>query len=240
MPRQDDPGRVVDPAAVSHQAFTSAWRGERVPFNKWVRAVTTEYERSQRTRFPIGLNAAALATGATQAEIAAVLILGSLDDQTLELLANHPPPMTTWLDLGEASPDVVRLAIEVLEKRDKSQRATQALAKLLAKPNPTEKYRRLKNISADALKAMAGRAAKYEVLRPKDRRFLYSIGQSFEKGRRDLSPGQLSYLEGVLESLETAGILKNAPGEDDQEACAEILRALRGGEETGATGSQPS
>lgn len=228
MPQQNDPPPPSDPTGVVHLAFVAAWQRQRTPFDRWIRSVTDEFERSQRTRSPLGLNEAALVTGATQAEIAAVLRLGSLDDDSLRLLSQHPPPMTTWLVLGEATPDLVRVAVQALDQRSSGERASVVLARALGLTNDGEKYGRLARISGESLLSMARRASEYEVLRPKDRKFLYSIGQRFKAGNRDLSPAQMTYLEGTLETLSLAGLLKSGPEDSDKAACEEVAKALIG------------
>lgn len=227
MPPSDNPPPDA-PSPAAHVEFVAAWNSERIPFDRWIRTVTTEYERTRPTKSPLSLNDAALESGATQAEIAAVLRLGSLDEDSLRLLSEVTLPMTTWLAIGEASPERIRAAVDALRLRSAGQRAMEVVSPALGLVDENAMYRRILALSGEALHAIAQRATRYEASTPKGRRLLYDMARRFRKGDRKLTPKQLTFLHGVLESLAGSGILNNRPGENDQFACDEVRAALAG------------
>lgn len=218
-----DPGRVT---ASVHAAFEAAWKRSRTPLDDWIRGVTAEFELSQRTRSPLGLNDAALITGATPAEVAAVLRLGSLDDESLSLLSKNPPPISTWLELGESPPELIRRGMKALDGRTRTEPAGRVLSQALGQTDGAARIARIRNLSGESLLAISRRAEGVDALRDRDRGFLAQVGRQFRRGQRTLSPPQVAYLVGVLETLEQVGTLTAHAGDPDFGACQEVRRAL--------------
>lgn len=179
---------------------------------------------------PASVDEAATVASTTPAEVAAVLRLSYLEDESLALIAKNVPPKTTWLELGDSSPEGIAVAMAALSKRSKGVSATKVIETALMEFSGASPLDRLRNLGWEHLATIHKRACDYNMFREKDRIFLRSLVSRVKRFREPPSLGQLSYLESLVTQMKVAGVLTPRAGDPDRRFCDEILTALQGNE----------
>jgi hypothetical protein len=199
-----------------------AWTSSELTLAEKARVISALHMRSRMT-----LEGTARMSGATQAEIQAILELATLDDDDLELVSKADPPETTWFLFASAETDTIEVGIDALKKvQGSDEHVLKAVySAMLASSGPRQDDR-ISAISAKTFGHLAHKAKEYNALNPKARQFLGSLAQKRRGGELSLSEKQLKWLRDILLELVRSGVVKRDSEDGDQPQCDEVLNAL--------------
>ncbi len=223
------PSRSSAPHDTTAERFLAAWGAPRSPFDRWVKGVAEVLQGSSQTRTPLSIIDAALLASTTPAEVAAVVKLSSLEDESLELLSRSVPPNTTWHEIAQSTPEAIVEALKAASAIQDWKGVGEAILRTLRESTNGGPLERIGGLRWEVLEAAHRRACAYGMFREKDRNFMRSMYRFVRRYHRRPTLPQLTYLESLLQQMYDAGALTNRPGESDEQACSEILAALHGG-----------
>lgn len=167
---------------------------------------------------------------ATPSELDALLSLGELDDEAIELLSNLDPPKTTWAILSNASEKELNEAIKVLsEKKDNNWDTDHAISEYIfnrmrAVSEPTVESK-ISMIPGGVLMHFKSKGEDFKAINKWTRDFLNSIYFQKKKGK-ELSEKQINALINILNELADRGVIKRNSIDGDQNECDLVLDAL--------------
>jgi hypothetical protein len=146
-----------------------------------------------------------------------IIHLDNLNDDSLLLLGKNTPPVSTWFFLAEKSD---------LEIRQIINDSTTDWNNLLTSSEST-KISSVTNldINPETIFYFSKKTKKYDVLRPKDRSALHSMG-TYLKNKGALSIKQTSYLASLLKKIQDHGLFNTNSTDNDQLECQEALQLL--------------
>lgn len=201
--------------------LVQAWISrDQVPFADWVRSVSRAFYLNRLT-----LEGAAILLDTSPAELQAVLHLATMEEDDLNLLSELPPPKTTWFSFASADSGGVAAGIAALRDMDRAAspfRVVNAAVREVSGPGQSE---RVGSLPGNTLMHMAHKAKQYDLLSPKARQFLGSIGRRKKSGT-PLTPKQIAYAINVLTDLVDAKVVTRSSPDGDQEHCDAVLDAL--------------
>lgn len=202
------------------EGLQRAWSEPKLALFEKARIIARLHAKSRMT-----LEGTARMTGATQAQIQALLDLATLDDEELRMVSDANPPSTTWFLFAAAEGSAIKAGIDALPTSEDSEPAVVAVYDAMKAVMGPDQDERIAAISSKTIGHLASKAKQFDKLRPQDRKFL--VQMSILKNRDgSMSPGQLSYLKGLLLKLCTEGVVTRNSLDNDQVHCDEVLDAL--------------
>lgn len=200
--------------------LVDTWASSRKPFDEWVRSVSRAfYETSY------GIESAAKLLDTSSGELGAVLVLATMEDENLELLAEHVPPKTTWYKLANASREEIEVALDALDEMSTDASPHAVVERAIREyrgPTPEEK---VSNLSGEVFFHMSTKAKQYDLLYPKARQFLFEMGKH-RSADREMSQKQADWACDLLREMADQGAIKRDSPDDDQKICDKVLDAL--------------
>lgn len=208
-------------AADPTEALEAAWTSKELTLAERARVVSSLHMRSRMT-----LEGTARMTGATPAQIQALLELATLDDDDLDIVSEANPPATTWFLFAGGESDAIRAGVEALAASDAQDESplVGVYDAMRAAAGPTQDER-IATISGPTLGHLAHKAKEYNTLSPKARKFLVDIAKRKQTGV-SLTEKQLAWLKALLLELVQGGVVCRDSADGDQEACDEVMDAL--------------
>ncbi len=207
--------------AAPTEVLELAWTSPGLTLAERARVVSSLHMRSRMT-----LEGTARMTGATPAQIQALMELATLDDEDLELVSEANPPATTWFLFAGADSDAIRAGLKVLETPDGGHESPLVgvydAMRSLAGPSQDE---RIAVISGTTLGHLAHKAKEYNVLSPKARAFLVNLAKRKKTGA-PITEKQLIWLKSLLLELVERGVVCRESADGDQDACDEVMDAM--------------
>jgi len=198
-----------------------AWSSPSLDLAERARVIAALHMRSR-----MSLEGTARMTGATPAQIQALLELATMEDADLELVSRAQPPAPTWFLFAGADSAAIRAGLDALgAEADASEPALVGVydaMRAVAGPTTDE---RIATISGPTLGHLAHKAKEYDVLSAKSRRFLVDIAKRKNTGA-GLTEKQLKWLKDVLLELVQSGVVCRNSADDDQGMCDEVLDAM--------------
>lgn len=205
------------------EGLEPAWTSVDLSLAERAQLISTLHMRSRLT-----LEGTARISGATPAQIQALLELATLDDEDLELVSEANPPATTWFLFAGAGPDAIRAGLEALSIDSTTPTDGTALVTVYdamrSVSGPT-KDERVASIAGATLGHLAHKAKEYDVLTKNSRGLLVGLAKRKATGAQPTEK-QLKYLTDVLLQLVQAGVVSRESHDDDQAMCDEVLDAL--------------
>jgi hypothetical protein len=201
-------------------ALISAWSAARDPFVGYVTGVAEAFQTSGLT-----VPEAAKWVDAQEAELWAVLRLGSLDEESLTLFEGAPPPKTSWLDLAEATPAGIRQALQRLSKLKPGASPHLAAIEAIREVEGPTTHERVAALSGKTLSHLHEKAKQYNALNDGSLRALkqFAMRKKFGQG---LTPRQVAWLHDMLVDLADNGVIKRKSPDGDTEHCDAALDAI--------------
>ena len=203
------------------EALEVAWNSPNLTLAERARVVSTLHMRSRMT-----LEGTARMTGATPAQIQALLELATLDDDELDLVSQANPPATTWFLFAGADAKVIQAGIAALAESSARYESplVRAYDAMKAIIGPTQDER-IVRISGATLGHLAHKAKQYNVLTPSSRKFLVDLAKRKQTGTQ-ITEKQLKWLKSVLLELVDRGVICRDSADGDQKECDEVLDEL--------------
>jgi len=203
------------------EGLMKAWASPQLSLAEKARTVSTLHMRSR-----MSLEGSARMTGATPAQIQALLELATLEDDDLDLVSAADPPATTWFLFAAADSESIKAGLEALRIQEPTtEHALVAIYNAMRSVSGPSQDERIAAISGPTLGYLAKKAKQYDVLSTKSRSFMVSLSQRKAKGL-ELTARQLPWLKNNLLELVQARVVTRHSPDGDQEACDEVLDAL--------------
>ncbi len=169
---------------------------------------------------------------ATPAELDALLALGGLEDNLINLIGEINPPKTTWQLLASASEEEIKQALNALaENREKTgeNRVHSALSEFIYQQmievaGPTSEQR-VGMIAGSDLAIILKKSEDFKALSDWDKKFFKSVTNQKKRGKT-LSCKQLPILYRILTDLADKGVIVRNSIDGDQEVCDRVLDAI--------------
>jgi len=172
------------------------------------------------------LEGTARLTGATPAEVLALLELATLEDDDLDLISKANPPATTWFLFAGANPETIQAGVAALEEpREKYESKLEMVYHAMRTASGPSLEERIITISGPTLGHLAHKAKQYKVLTPKARKFLVDLANRKRTGAR-ITEKQLAWLKSLLFELVEKRVVRRDSVDNDQVECDEVLDAL--------------
>lgn len=167
---------------------------------------------------------------ATPAELDALLALGGLNEDLIELISEVNPPKTTWTLLANAGDEEIKQALNVIgDNKTSESHAGIGLSGFVyqqmlevAGPSPE---RRVGLLTGEELRKIRKKGEDFNILTDWEIRFLKSIASQKKMGKT-LSQKQLNRLLELLNNLADKGAIKRDSIDGDQELCNKVLDAI--------------
>jgi hypothetical protein len=210
-------------AANPAEALEKAWSIPGLTLAERAQVMSSLHMRSRMT-----LEGTARMTGATPAQIQAILELATLDDDDLDFVSQANPPATTWFLFAKAESDAIRAGLAVLteSRHEHDALLVRVYNAMKAVSGPTQDER-IAVISGETIAHLAKKAKEYDVISKKSRGFLVSLAIRKRTGK-PLTEKQIPWLKSILLELVERGVVSRNSADGDQEACDEVMNALEG------------
>ncbi len=202
------------------QELIDSWKSPMIPFDRYVRRVSAAFFKSR-----LRLEAAAYWLSTTSAELAGLLQLATLDDESLSLMSDRIPPKTTWFALAEGDIDGIKAALLSLgQKRpnELSRDVVETAIRRYVEPSSEDKVGKL---DGSVVKYMSSKAKHYGSLNPNARHALFKFGGLMDKGHK-LTAKQVAFMLDLLNQMVDDGAIRRDSPDKDQEMCDAVLDAL--------------
>lgn len=198
------------------------WQDSTIPLGEKILTISSDF-------YAVGLDLATTAAyiKATPAELDALLSLGGLDEDIIELISRVSPPKTTWSLLANASEDEVKQALDALPKNKGTSHTS--ISEFV--------YQQMIEISGPTSEQMVGmltgaelahahkKGQDFNALSDWENKFMKSIVGQKKRGKT-LSAKQLVHVTKILSSLADQGVIKRNSIDGDTEICDKILDAI--------------
>lgn len=173
----------------------------------------------------LGLESSASLVDCQPSELQAAILLATLEEDTLRLIAAYNPPITTWFFLAECPPEHVEAVLKAVVE-ESSDIATAEVAsrkiKELLGPNSLES---LSALDSSAYSHLYEKARQYDVLSERSRGALKSFGGRMKSGKT-LTIKQLAYAQDLLTQMADLGVIRRNSPDNDEEIMLVVLKAL--------------
>lgn len=207
--------------------INATWNDPDIDLGKKIIDISNDY-------YAVGLDLATTAAfiKATPAELDALLSLGALEDDIIEMISKVDPPKTTWALLANASDDEIRQALKALAQAKgsgKSGQGTSAVSEFV--------YQQMLDISGPTPEQLVGmlsgnelghalkKGQDFNALSDWDNKFFKSVVVQKKRGKT-LSEKQTAIVLRILNDLADRGIIKHDSIDGDTAICEKILEAL--------------
>lgn len=203
------------------EMLESVWSSTDISLAEKARTFSKLHMQSRLT-----LEGSARMTGATPAQIQALLELATLEDDDLERVSRLDPPAITWFLFASAETETIQAGLEALMGlSDKSEHVLLKVYEAMRSASGLTQDERIAMISGPTLGHLAKKAKQYDKLAKNARSLLVSVAQRRNKGELPTEK-QLSWLKSILLELVQAGVISRDSKDNDQEMCNEVLDAL--------------
>lgn len=209
------------------ERINNAWNDNNITLGERITNISNDF-------YGVGLDVPTTAAyiKATPAELDALLSLGSLDDDIIELISEANPPKTTWSLLANASESEIKQALNAFvenKEKDDAERVHIAMSEFvyqqmieIAGPTPEQMIETLTGVElAHAQK----KAEDFNALTEWETKFLKSVVAQKKKGKT-LSAKQILIVLRVLTTLADKGAIKRNSIDGDNEICDKILDVI--------------
>lgn len=209
------------------EQIKSIWNDSSTDLGTRIRGISNAF-------YSVGLDlsTAAAFIRVTPAELDALLALGALEDDLIDMISEVNPPETTWQLIANASTEEAKQALNALAQNRTEQpgkKIHSALSRFvyyqmleLSGPTPEQKIGMLTGTElfhfwekGKTFKALS----KYEI------KFLSSVAGQRKRGKA-LSSKQISTLISILRSLIEKNVITRNSIDGDSEVCDKVLDAL--------------
>lgn len=197
-----------------------AWFSTTMPLGERCRLVSKYFYEAH---LDLGRTAALLKT--TPAEFEAMLLLGALDETSLNHISAANPPKTTWLLLSEAEPEEVIVALGALESRDIAEDPSTCVYQAIKDYSGPSLCERVASLSPDTLQHMHKKGLEYGALDEFCAKFLSSVAHQRKCGKV-LTEKQSKKLTEILQMLVNKRVVLADSADGDQDYCNEVLKSL--------------
>ncbi len=204
-----------------------AWNSTGFTLGERIKNISSDF-------YAVGLDLATTAAfiKATPAELDALLSLGSLDDDIIDLISEVNPPKTTWTLLASASDEEIRQALKALEhakithedKQGSTSVSEFVYQQMLDVAGPTTEQL-VGMLTGSELGHALKKGQDFNVLSEWDNKFFKSIVVQKKRGKA-LSTKQLAIMIRILTDLANRGVIKRNSIDGDEEICDKILDAI--------------
>ena len=209
------------------ERIKTAWNDRSLSLKDKIVIISSDY-------YSVGLELSTTAAfiKATPSELEALLSLGGLDDDIIEVISEINPPKTTWILLASASEDEIKSALDALAKVKKDNSKTTGVSgasefvyqQMIEVSGPTQEQRVGMLSGADLSHALK-KGKSFNALNDWQLKFLRSIASQKKRGKV-LSDKQEARLLEVLTHLAESGAIKRDSIDGDSEICDRILDAI--------------
>ena len=175
----------------------------------------------------LDLSTAAAFVKATPSELDALLSLGALDEELIELISKAEPPKTTWALIANASYEEARHAL--LNSKDSHSNNVTSHSEFV--------YQQMMEIAGLTKEQMVGmltgadlahalkKGQDFNALSEWENKFFKSVVTQKKRGKT-LSGKQIDIVLKILENLSSKGAIKRNSIDGDEEICDRILDAI--------------
>lgn len=209
------------------ERIDSAWNDESLSLGEKITSISSTY-------YAVGLDLATTAAyiKATPAELDALLALGALDDDIIEMISKVDPPKTTWALLANASDDEIQQALNALKYAKETHEDDHPFTavsefvyqQMLDAAGPTpEQF--VGMLTGDELGQILKKGQDFNALSDWDNKFFKSVYMR-KKWGKTLSDKQLATLIRIFTDLADRGVIKRNSIDGDEVLCDKILDAL--------------
>lgn len=166
----------------------------------------------------------------TESELSALLALGELDDELIELISKVNPPKTTWTILSSASDEEIRHALEVFDVYQHKNETTVDMADtyvyqaMIEVSGPTVEQK-VANLTGDEIKHALKKGEDFNAINDKEARFLKGVAAQKKMGKV-LSEKQIAWLISILNKMIEKNAITHESIDGDQDICDKILDAV--------------
>ena len=167
---------------------------------------------------------------ATPAELDALLSLGALDEDIIELISKVDPPKTTWPLLASASDDEVKQALDALSKSKGSKGMSHSAIsefvyqQMIEVTGPTTEQL-VGMLTGQELAHALKKGQDFNAFSDWENRFMKSIVVQKKRGKT-LSDKQLAQVLKILVNIAEKGVIKRDSIDGDKDICDKILDAI--------------
>lgn len=167
---------------------------------------------------------------ATPAELDALLSLGALDEDIIELISKVDPPKTTWPLLASASEDEVKQALDALSKNKGSKGMSHSAIsefvyqQMIEVTGPTTEQL-VGMLTGQELAHALKKGQDFNAFSDWENKFMKSIVVQKKRGKT-LSDKQLAQVLKILVSIAEKGVIKRDSIDGDKNICDKILDAI--------------
>lgn len=209
------------------QTINDFWCNSSLSLADKIKGISNAY-------YDVGLDLATTAAyiKATPAELDALLALGGLEDNLIELVSEINPPKTIWPLLANASNDEAKQALAALKRNkqrnieDKTHTSlSQYIFEQMIEISGPTTEQRIAMLSGSDLWHIWEKQKSFNVLREKDAKALASMAAQKTRGKV-LSPKQIEYLKDILGLLAQNQVITRESIDGDAEICDRVLDAL--------------
>ncbi len=193
--------------------FLNRWQSSRTKtFKDKIRHAASEINEIN-----VNIEVLSIRWGIPTLVLESIIHLDNLSDESLLLLGENTPPASTWFFLAEKSDFEIKQIINDLNTNWDN----------LLRNNESTKISSVTNldINPETIVYFSKKAKKYEVLRPKDRQAIHSMG-TYLKKNGTLSIKQTSYLVSLLKKLQDNGLINSNSIDNDQAECLEAQQLI--------------
>ena len=198
-----------------------AWTSSELTLAEKAYVIASLHMRSRMT-----LEGTARMTGATSAQIQALLELATLDDEDLQRVSEANPPATTWFLFAGASSSAIKAGIDALGRPQSVEKS--ALLEVYEAIRTTVGLtpdERIAALPGKTLEYLQKKGIQYGGLDEWQAKFLRNISGQKRSGKT-LTEKQLAKLREILILLAQKGAISRKSVDGDQALCNEVLDAL--------------
>ena len=209
------------------EQIKSIWNDSSTDLGTRIRKISNAF-------YSVGLelSTAAAFMRVTPAELDALLALGALDDDLIEMISRVNPPETTWQLIANASTEEAKQALNALaqnrteqpEKKIHSALSQFVYSQMLELSGPTSEQK-IGMLSSKELFHFWEKGKTFKALSNYEIKFLGSVAGQRKRGKA-LSSKQISTLTSILRSLIEKNVITRNSIDGDSEICNKVLDAL--------------
>ena len=205
--------------------INATWHDPDIPLGEKILTISNAF-------YAVGLDLSTTAAyiKATPAELDALLSLGALDEDIIELISKVDPPKTTWPLLASASDDEVKQALDALSKSKGSKGMSHSAIsefvyqQMIEVTGPTTEQL-VGMLTGQELAHALKKGQDFNAFSDWENRFMKSIVVQKKRGKT-LSDKQLAQVLKILVNIAEKGVIKRDSIDGDKDICDKILDAI--------------
>lgn len=205
--------------------INTAWNDSNNPLGEKILTISNAF-------YAVGLDLSTTAAyiKATPAELDALLSLGGLDEDIIELISKVNPPKTAWSLLASANDDEVRQALDALNGSKSGKKLSHSTISEFV-------YQQMIEATGPTMEQLVGMLSGYELghalkkgqdfnaFSDWENKFMKGIVAQKKRGKT-LSNKQLAQVLKILANIAEKGVIKRNSIDGDKEICDKILDAI--------------